>query len=225
MQSEKKGSAKPLAFCKHPFSVAAFDLDGTLLKKNGSFAFCRFLCKKGLLSRLDLAICALIYLRHCYFGLSLHDLHQQVFDRFFRGVSQAHLQIWIEPFLSEQLNTLWYSPALLRLKALQQEGIECIIFSNSPRFLVQAIARKIGVEKVFATEYQINDKGELIGIATLMDGLQKAKILQQIASKTTMALSDSPLDLPFLEAAKMCVAVNPKRALRKIAQKKGWEIL
>jgi phosphoserine phosphatase len=39
------------------------------------------------------------------------------------------------------------------------------------------------------------------------------------------AYSDSHTDLPFLEAVGHPVAVNPDRALRRIARERGWPIL
>jgi HAD superfamily hydrolase (TIGR01490 family) len=205
--------------------IAVFDLDGTLLKKNSSFAFCRFLCKQGFISHRDLTFCSYIYLRHCYFGLSLWDLHALTFDRLFRGVSLASLQAFIRAFTAEHLEALWYQPALSRLKSIQQEGADCVILSNSPRFLVAEIAKKINIESVYATEYHINDSAKLTSLASLMDGSKKASLMQQWVKKRTIAFSDSPLDLPFLEAATIKVAVNPKRALKKIAKARGWEIL
>jgi HAD superfamily phosphoserine phosphatase-like hydrolase len=164
-------------------------------------------------------------MRHCAFGLSLRNLHSSVFQRLFYGKSVASLQAYLEPFINEKLPRLWYFPALLRLQSLQESGMECVIFSNSPSFLVAAIGRKIGIEKVFATEYQSNSEGKLASLSSLMDGSQKAQLLKQMDSKKTIAFSDSVLDLPFLEAASQAVAVNPKKSLRKIAKKGGWEII
>ena len=204
---------------------AAFDLDGTLLKYNSSYAFCRYLCQKGFFARSELLFCTLIYLRHLYLGLSLWDLHEHVFSRLFRGVEVQRLCTFVDSFLDEKLNTLWYPPALSRLEHLQERGVECMIFSNSPIFLVSSLAKKIGVEKVFATEYHLNEKGELVSIKSLMDGFQKARLLKQNSSQNIIAFSDSHLDLPFLETAYCAVAVNPKRSLKCIAKKRGWEIL
>jgi phosphoserine phosphatase len=39
------------------------------------------------------------------------------------------------------------------------------------------------------------------------------------------AYSDSHTDLPFLEAVGHPVAVNPDRALRRVAMERGWPVL
>jgi len=204
--------------------LAAFDLDGTLLKKNSSFAFCRYLLKERFFSRSDFIFCMYAYMRHCYFGFSLWELHQLVFERFFRGKTIATFQPFLVRFLNTKFDDLLYQPALLRLKSFQKQEMECILLSSSPYFLVHAIAQKIGIEKVFATEYEVDKRGELISITSLMDGMQKEKIVRKMHLKT-IAFSDSHLDLPFLESAYRAVVVNPKRTLKKIAKKRGWEIL
>ncbi len=208
----------------HHGYLAAFDLDGTLLKKNSSYLFCQYLAKNKVFSRLDLHYCTLLYLRHCYLGLTLMQLHTSVFNRLFRGQPITLLNSWLERFLSENLESMWYEPACLRLKELQRQNVECMILSNAPNFIATAIGKRLGIDAVFATDYQSNDRGELSHLAFLMDGEAKSKKILERGQKT-VAFSDSLLDLPFLEAAKIRVAVNPKADLRRYAKKQGWEIL
>ncbi len=202
-------------------NVAVFDLDGTLLRCNSSFSFCRYLRSKGLFSSFDLIYCAILYYRHVYFGLSLWSLHSRVFKRLFKGKSVEDFFPYISPFIQ----TLpWYEPALSRLNQLRSDGVEIHIFSSSPRFLVAPIAASIGVDKVVATDYEIDNAGRLWDIATLVDGEKKSQMLQKIGEET-VAFSDSQFDLPFLESASQAIAVNPTRALLKIALQRNWEIL
>jgi HAD superfamily hydrolase (TIGR01490 family) len=205
--------------------IAAFDLDGTLLNKNSSFAFCHFLYKKGFFSKFQLTYCVYAYTRHLYFGLSLWDLHTLIFQRLFFGKTLDSLAEFAEPFLKETFPNLMYMPAIKRLETFQKEGITCMILSNSPYFLVREIANKLNIEHVFATEYILNGKQQLMSLASLLDGKGKARILNNFSPKKIIAFSDSHLDLPFLQAAQVAVAVNPNRRLKKIALKKGWEIL
>lgn len=206
-------------------SIAAFDLDGTLVKKNSCLAFCFFLCEKGFLSYLDLAHVSQLYLRHCYLGLSLLDLHNLAFQRLFLGRSLDTLRPFVEMFLEQKLDGLWYHPALIRLRHLQKMGFESMILSNSPLFLVKPIAEKMGIDRVFATEYGSDALGKLSGVSSLMDGQKKADTLAQLSGRKIVAFSDSHLDLEFLRAAHVAVAVNPKYRLKKIALKQGWEVL
>lgn len=205
--------------------IAAFDLDGTLLRKNCSFAFCRFLCERGVFSKLDLIYCSCIYVRHLYGGLSLWQLHHLIFKRLFYGKSIETLSPFLEEFLNERLEALWYSPAVSRLQQMRQSGFESMILSNSPHFLVEPIAQRIGIERVYASVYKSDALGRLSGIGSMMDGAKKAAIITSLSSQNIVAFSDSHLDLSFLQAAHVAVAVNPKYPLKKIAHRQGWEIL
>ncbi|MFC2049207.1 HAD family hydrolase [Chlamydiota bacterium] len=205
--------------------IAAFDLDGTLLKQNGSLAFCDFLCEKGFLSRRDMVYYAFTYARHLFLGLSFFDLHTLVFERSFQGCSVESLRPYIDEFLEERLDALWYPPAILRLKRMRERGFECMILSNSPRFFVEHVARKLEIERVFATEYLVDAAGKFERLTLLMDGECKKEAIIALGGNKTVAFSDSHHDLPFLEAAHIAVTVNPNRLLKKEAYKRGWEIL
>jgi len=205
--------------------IAAFDLDGTLLKRNSSFLFCRFLRKKKVLSRLDLLFCTLTYIRHLCFGLSLKDVHQTIFNHLFKGRNVNKLIPYVNIFIKKQLDEQWYQPALVRLRALKKRGARIMVLSNSPRFIVEPIARLIGVEDVLATEYSQTEEGRLIEMTHLMDGTSKGAVLRQILGKKIVAFSDTLHDLPFLESAHIAVAVNPNRSLKRVAKLRGWEIL
>lgn len=209
----------------HPLVIAAFDLDGTLLKHNGSWAFCDFLCEVGFLSKKDMLYYAINYARHRFLGLSLWELHCLAFERSFKGCSTESLRPYLEQFLEKHLEDLWYPPAVLRLKRMRERGFECMILSNSPRFFVEHVARKLEVERVFATEYHVDAEGKFSELALLMDGDRKREEILSMGGLKTIAFSDSHLDLPFLEAAHVAVAVKPQRRLKKVAHKRGWEIL
>lgn len=205
--------------------IAAFDLDGTLLTKNSSFAFCRFLCRKGFFSYLDLTFCSLLYLGHKCSLVNLQRLHQKVFNRLFKGKSFFAFQPFLQEFLQEEVDKLWYQPALDELLGYQGRGVDCIVLSNSPRFIVEAIASRVGVNHVFATEYAFDREGILLNLSRLVDGDQKKNKIEQLGATVSIAYSDSHLDLPFLDSTQIAVAVNPTWQLKKIARKRGWKII
>ena len=62
-------------------------------------------------------------------------------------------------------------------------------------------------------------------------GESKATAMRELAgahrastSAASSAYSDSATDLPMLEAVGRPVAVNPDRALAKVARERGWEV-
>lgn len=214
-----------------PTAISFFDLDKTLLSINSSFYFCYYLFRKGVFSSSYLATSFLYYLRHKFFHLSVEDLHKAIFDKLLRGFSLETLENEMESFIEDKLKAMVYLPVFSQLKLAQQLGHYTVILSNSPTFIVSAMARFFSVDEWRGTEYAIDKDQKLCHIATLMLGEEKAKCMMQIAKKFNIAndsitaYSDSFEDLPFLLAAGKPIAVNPDKRLRQFAKKQNWEIL
>lgn len=205
--------------------ISAFDLDGTLLVRNSSFSFCSYLFQKKILSLKDFVTCIYCYHLHKYCGFSLKWLHLSIFNRLFRGKKIAYFIPYIESFLDEKLDQLFYVPAIQRLRQRKEENSRLIILSNSPIFLVKAIGRRLGVKEILATDYLVDASGNLSDIATIVDGSVKATYLSNVSAEEKEAYSDSMLDLPFLEAANKKIVVRPQRKLKLLATERGWEQL
>ena len=93
------------------------------------------------------------------------------------------------------------------------------------------MARYLGAEGAIATQAAVSAgryTGQLLRYAY---GPEKATTIRQIAEsehldlQESWAYSDSATDLPMLEVVGHPVAVNPDRALRRIAQMRGWPVL
>jgi phosphoserine phosphatase len=102
--------------------------------------------------------------------------------------------------------------------------------SSSPQEIVEPMARMLQVDRYIATRPRIVDgryTGELDFYAY---GTHKAAAIQALAEEQGLdlqgsyAYSDSATDLPMLEVVGNPVAVNPDKALRRIAIERGWTI-
>jgi HAD superfamily phosphoserine phosphatase-like hydrolase len=208
--------------------VVGFDLDGTLLKGNSSLAFSIYLLKKQIFSFTDFIHIIFHYFRHKFFGLSLMKLHTALFKRLFLGKKASIFQEHIDSFVKGWLSKSSYPPAIACLREFQKNKDAVAVFSNSPYFLVHAIAKELGISLVYATSYLTDSQGRLSTIE-ILEGAKKAFLLDQFAvsenSDYTIAFSDSILDLPFLQCASCAIAVKPGRGLRKIAKQLGWQII
>lgn len=171
------------------------------------------------------------YTRHKFFSLKLETLQQSIFKRFFFGKNIDRLNEQVELFLSKRLSEMIYQPAFSCLKLALQEAKHVAIISSSPDFLVEPIARRLGVKDVYATRYSIDKDRKLCHIASVVSGESKAQILRELAQRHRIekeaiaAYSDSYLDLLFLQAAGYPVGVNPDRQLLKICLKNNWKII
>ena len=154
---------------------------------------------------------------------------------FFRSLLQGkplyRIEVEVEPFLDRYLARHLSARACDVLKKGQRAGDYTLILSNSPSFLVQAIAQRLGVDGYKATEYLVDSEGRLCDIAHVMQGRDKAFCAQETAEMLAIprqnieAYSDSILDEPLLSIAGLAIAVNPDRKLRHLCQIRSWHIL
>ncbi len=211
--------------------LTVFDLDRTIVSDNCSFDFCRYLVVKKVLPSYSLLFSLFYYVKHVFFGMSLAQLHDKVFEHLLRGRSLNMIEDNVEPFLQEYLFSRIYPPAVSKLKLAQHLGHYTLILSNSPSFLVGKIAQVLGVNEWRATQYAVDNERKLCHIASIMQGEEKASCVQEIASRLAIgkdkitAYSDSFLDLPFLLTAGTPIAVNPDRKLRRFCVENQWLIL
>lgn len=140
---------------------------------------------------------------------------------------KKHVRIFLDTFLSSSL----YLPALIALFEAQKRGDYTVILSNSPDFLVEPLAQFFQVDEWGSTQYTVDKEHRLCKIAKLMEGMNKAVYLSELArhfqlsKESITAYSDSYHDLPFLLEAGCPVAVNPDRKLLKIAHLRNWSVI
>lgn len=208
-----------------------FDLDHTLITANSTLLFARILLRRNILSLSDFFVAATYYFRHRYFGLSLSDLHHQLFGRILKNVSYDKLTAPINELIEECIPEYLYAPAISALRFAQQIGEKTAIFSSSPDFLVGAVAKYFRVDFFQATTYLMTPEHAFSSIASIFDGDSKAELLRacrgrfHLEKSQVIVYSDSLLDLPFLLEAGVPVAVNPDVQLKKFAQQHNWSII
>lgn len=211
--------------------LSAFDLDGTLIQGNISFAFGQYLYRHGHLPLTSMLKLVVAYGRHRYGGLSLGDLHQTAFSLFFRGRQRNELDGLVGQFLDVALPKLWYSPAVDQLIQAKESGHYVAILSSSPDFLVEAMAARLQVATWQSSVYPVSETGHLMTQPYILVGEAKALGLAQLATQCavdrnhTVVYSDSILDLPFLLAGGRAVGVRPDRKLKQLCVKNAWDVL
>lgn len=211
--------------------ASVFDLDHTLLTGNSSYHFGFYLYRQKFFSFPKLIVSLSDYARHKCFNLPVQSLHANAFSRLFKGRSLTELNGHVEKFLTENLDSLVYSPVVQRLQEAHARGDATLILSSGPDFLVSAIARRFNVAEWQATTYQADEHGYLSAITRVLDGKDKADYLHHYAKKRHIPLSqltvysDSYLDLPLLQMAGRPIGVVPDNKLKKICLNNGWEIL
>ena len=148
-----------------------------------------------------------------------------------RGWTPEQMRALVAESLEPVLRPLVYAQSLDLVQRHRDRGEPVYIVSATLQEIVDAIADDLEFDGALGTICEVVD-GVYTGKAIrALHAEGKAACIRELASargwdlEASTAYSDSHTDLPFLEAVGHPVAVNPDRALRRIAHARGWPIL
>ena len=214
-------------------TAAFFDLDKTIIARSSTFAFSKEFQAGGLISRgavLRSAYAQFVYL----VGGADHDQMEKM-RQFMSQLCAGWDVQTVTDIVAETLHTivdpLVYDEAVSLIEEHHAAGRDVIIVSTSGAEMVEPIGQMLGADHVVATRMEVAD-GKYTGkIRFYAYAENKAKAVHDLARKRGYALedcyaySDSITDVTMLEAVGHPYAVNPDKALRKIATDRGWPVL
>ncbi|PFG39241.1 HAD superfamily hydrolase (TIGR01490 family) [Georgenia soli] len=213
-------------------TAAFFDLDKTVLARSSSLALGRPLLAAGLLTRADVARSASAQLGYALLAAD-HRRSERVREQLSRvvdGWEVARLQAVVEKAVERFVEPYVYLEAIDLVARHHDEGSDVVIVSASSEDLVAPIARLVGADHVVASRMEVVDGRYTGQIDYYAYGPAKAAAVRELAAdrgydlSRCWAYSDSVTDLPMLEAVGRPVAVNPDRALLRLARERGWEV-
>jgi HAD superfamily hydrolase (TIGR01490 family) len=214
-------------------AAAFFDLDKTIISRSSTLAFGPSFYRHGLISRGDAVRTAVAQL---VFRLTGAD--QQRMDRIrcqvsdmCRGWQADHVREIVSRHLDETILPLVYQGAQQLIAAHERAGRHVVIVSTSGSEVVAPIGDMLGATEVIATQMKVTDGRYTGEMEFWAYGEAKAHRVREMAAARgyrladCYAYSDSATDLPMLEAVGHPRAVNPDRALRRIARERQWPVL
>ena len=148
-----------------------------------------------------------------------------------RGWRVEQVSQIVNETLHELIYPYVYAEATALIAAHRAAGRDIIVVSSSGEEIVKPIAAELGITDVIATRMVIEDGHYTGEVAYYAAGPTKAEAIREIAAQHgydlsgSYAYSDSISDVPMLEAVGHPTVVNPDRALRRVANERGWPIL
>lgn len=140
-----------------------------------------------------------------------------------------------------RLSARWYDDmlrhylapgAIARIAWHRDQGHHVALVSAATPYAVKMVSEALGCDAYLATRLEVHEgrfTGKVLEPACYGVGkvtLTKAYVAQHgLDLSASYFYSDSASDLPLLEAVGRPVAVNPSRALARIARMRGWPIL
>jgi HAD superfamily hydrolase (TIGR01490 family) len=214
-------------------AAAFFDLDRTLLRRSSALALAGPFRRHGLISRRQLAKAAAWQLLFVLRGASHEAVRRGAEDALIvlRGFTPAELRALVADAMEPILRPLVYAEPLQLVEEHRTRGERVYIVSATLQEIVDAIARDLGFDGALGTQCEIVDGAYTGRAVRALHAENKAACVRDLAAAQDFdlsrctAYSDSHTDLPFLETVGHPVAVNPDRALRRIAAARGWPVL
>lgn len=206
-------------------TCAIFDLDGTLISQSSEKVFLKHLLKHGEIpiSNLFAWTSHLLKVRS-YTEAKSNKIHLS-------GLEQRHLcGLARDCFVNSLRDSITPHISTL-IQTHRNEGRTVIIMSGSLSFLVELFHDHFQTDLMVADELEVADgkfTGERVGLRPYAEN--KAALAKELATTHGFDLSASYAygnhrsDVYKLELFGNPVAVNPDRALRRIATKRNWQI-
>ncbi|PRY46205.1 HAD family hydrolase [Umezawaea tangerina] len=213
--------------------AAFFDLDKTVIAKSSTLAFSRPFFQEGLINRR-----AVLKSAYAQFVFMLAGADADQMDRM-RSHITALCEGWdveqvrsiVDETLHDIVDPLVYKEATQLITDHKSEGHDVVVVSASGEELVAPIAGMVGATHSVGTRMFVTGGRYSGEVDFYCAGENKAIAVKQLAQKhgydleDCFAYSDSVSDLPLLEVVGHPTAVNPDRALRKVAAQRGWPVL
>ena len=213
--------------------AAFFDLDKTLMEGSSAIHFGRAAYRAGMVSRRQLARDAWANVKFRLNGSTdqgTDELRERILDSI-AGQRQVDLAR-MGPDVLTGILPLVYREVLEEAYAHQDAGRRVYIVTAASQELAEVLARVLVLDGGIGMRSEVRDgvyTGKPAGPFTYREG--KAIAIRELAEREgidlteSYAYSDSESDLPMMRAVGHPVAVNPDRALERVAREEGWRIM
>lgn len=213
-------------------SAAFFDLDKTIIATTSATAFSRPFLAGGLLTRGDMLRTAYAQFLYLVGGADAEQTERlrARLSAVSTGWDVETVRAIVAETIHEHIDPVVYAEAVELIATHHAEGRDVVVVSASGSEVVEPIAALIGADHVVATRMAV-EGGRYTGeIDFYCYGENKAVAMRELAERegydleASYAYTDSITDTPMLEAVGHAVVVNPDRALRRLAEEKGWQV-
>jgi len=214
--------------------AAFFDLDKTVIAKSSMVALGPEFHARGLLHRRTLVWAVVSQMMFMRFGADedkLAKIRESVL-KVTKGWDRDEVRALVEETINEVIEPLIYDEAIELIDQHLSDGDEVYLVSMAPEEIVGPFAELLGLTGCISSKATIDPEGKYTGeLDFFAQGENKALAIKELAAERDIdldesyAYSDSATDVPMLEGVGHAIAVNPDRALAKVAAERGWPTL
>lgn len=215
-----------------PVPIAFFDFDRTLIASNSGALWLRREFQLGHITPLQAARAGTWLMRYQLGFAALEDAIERAIASL-EGSKEQDLRERTVRFYETQVRPLYRPGARKALEDHRRAGDRLVLLTSSSLYLSELVARDLRLDAVLCNRFEVDERGLHTGrtMGVLCFGKGKLLHAEEFARGQGMQLTDSAFytdsfaDLPVLEVVGRPVAVNPDRRLRKLARRRGWELV
>jgi HAD superfamily hydrolase (TIGR01490 family) len=214
-------------------SAAFFDLDKTVIAKSSALAFGRPFYRDGLIGRRDMIKAAYAQLMFRIGGADEQQMARirDAVAQLCKGWRVEQVRQIVTETLDELINPYVYAEAAALIVEHRAAGRDVVLVSSSGDEMVRPIGELLGITDIISTRMVVKDGRYTGEVEFYPAGAGKAAAVRDLAAERgydladSYAYSDSISDAPLLDAVGHPTAVNPDRALRRVAAERDWPVL
>jgi HAD superfamily hydrolase (TIGR01490 family) len=211
--------------------AALFDMDRTLVRKETASLYVRFQVEQGEASWADLARTFYWVTQYTFGVLDAERIAARVIGEI-AGLPETVLAARCDDWFSRYVEPHITDAGRLSVRRHRAAGDLCAIVTGASPYASWPLARRLGIEHVVSTVFEVGADGRFTGRPEqpLCLGEGKLRRAEQLAEREGFRLadavfySDSVSDVPLLERVAEPVVVNPDPRLRRLAEARGWRI-
>lgn len=148
--------------CMNKRTIVAFDLDGTLTRKDTLLTFIKFAKgERAFYIGFALHLCLLLA-----YKLRLYPnwkVKQKIFSYFFKGECLADFNASCSNFFQVKGEQLLYASSIEKIRNYQEEGSDVVIISASIENWVRPFADFLGIKQILCTQVEVDASDKLTG--------------------------------------------------------------
>jgi len=211
--------------------AALFDMDRTLLRVETASLYVRYQREIGEADLRDLAL-ALYWVGRYTLGILDMGSVAEKLALTLRGVPETVLAARCDDWFTRYVERHIACRGRETVARHREAGDVCAIVTGASPYASHPLARRLGIDHVVASTFEVDDKGYFTGkiVPPLCVGEGKVARAEMLAKTCGFELreatfyTDSISDLPLLELVAEPVAVNPDPRLARVAGRRGWRI-
>jgi len=214
-----------------PRAGAFFDMDKTLIAENSGSLYMKRRYERGEIGRMELLKGLGAYVQYKLGVLDILNWTRNMTTQF-EGRSEAEFEREAEQWFAELVAPVIYPEAEKLVLEHQEAGDVVAIISGATRFVVEPLARRLGIEHMLYTRLEVED-GRFTGRVVEPVCFEEGKIywIQQFIEEHDIDLAksffytDSVTDMPLLDLVGHPKVVNPDPLLYRQAVRRRWPVL